>query len=187
MVVASPATPCLRCVFPLPPDPRTLGTCDTVGVLGPAANAIGALQAIAVIKLLCAPGQASRELLGIDFWTGRFTNVSLRDARREDCVCCSQRRFEFLDDRQAGASAVQLCGCDTVQVRPAGTGELDLDAVAKRLADAGVVRRTPYFVRCALYQPGGVVLTLFRDRRLLVQGGADVNRAKSFYARFVGE
>ncbi len=47
---------CLRCVFPNPPGPGELPTCDTAGVLGPTAGAIASLQAAAAIKLLTGAG-----------------------------------------------------------------------------------------------------------------------------------
>jgi adenylyltransferase/sulfurtransferase len=58
--------------------------------------------------------------------------------------------------------------------------------LADRLAKAGDVQRSPYFVKCFLSDPAGVVLTVFPDSRALVQGVNDLARAKSIYARFVG-
>lgn len=44
--------PCYRCVFPMPPKPESVGTCEDVGVLGVATGIIGTLQAMEAIKLL---------------------------------------------------------------------------------------------------------------------------------------
>src|SRR6185503_7953639 len=52
LAVGPSQTPCLRCIFPTPPAPGELPTCDTAGVLGPAAAIVGALQATQAIRLL---------------------------------------------------------------------------------------------------------------------------------------
>ena len=44
--------PCLRCLFPTPPGAGELPTCDTAGVLGPAAAVVGALAAATTLRLL---------------------------------------------------------------------------------------------------------------------------------------
>jgi len=44
--------PCYRCVFPMPPKPESVGTCEDVGVLGVATGVIGTLQAMEAIKVL---------------------------------------------------------------------------------------------------------------------------------------
>lgn len=45
-------SPCYRCVFPMPPKPEAVGTCEDVGVLGVVTGVIGTLQAMEAIKLL---------------------------------------------------------------------------------------------------------------------------------------
>lgn len=47
--------PCYRCVFPSPPKPESVGTCEDVGVLGVVTGIIGTLQATEAIKLLTTP------------------------------------------------------------------------------------------------------------------------------------
>ena len=81
-----------------------------------------------------------------------------------------------------------MCGRNTVQVRPAANGgSVDFEAVAARLAVAGDVERTPFFVRCALRDGGGnLSITLFPDGRAMVHGTADPAAARSIYARFIG-
>jgi adenylyltransferase/sulfurtransferase len=44
--------PCYRCLFPVPPKPETVGTCEDVGVLGVVTGIVGTLQAMEAIKLL---------------------------------------------------------------------------------------------------------------------------------------
>jgi molybdopterin/thiamine biosynthesis adenylyltransferase len=68
MTIHSGQGPCLRCIFPEPPAPGELQTCDTAGVLGPVASVVGSLQAIAAIKLLSG-NPLQRELVWMDLWT----------------------------------------------------------------------------------------------------------------------
>ena len=42
MAIQPGKTACLRCIFPQPPKADDLPTCDTAGVLGPAAGVVGA-------------------------------------------------------------------------------------------------------------------------------------------------
>ena len=44
--------PCYRCLFPTPPKPETVGTCEEVGVLGVVTGVIGTLQAMEAIKII---------------------------------------------------------------------------------------------------------------------------------------
>ena len=52
MAVLPPEDACLRCVYPEPPSATELPTCDTAGVLGPAAALVASLQVTAAIRLL---------------------------------------------------------------------------------------------------------------------------------------
>lgn len=187
MTIRPPHTACLRCVFPKPPRADELATCDTAGVLGPAAAVVASLQALAALKILLGHAEAAGEqLLSIDFWANRFRSVDLGEARREDCPCCGLRQFPFLESH-ADASAVSLCGRNAVQVRPTGPhAAVDLAAIGERLAGLGGIERTPYLLRCRLRDPAGVALTLFADGRAIVHGTPDLGRAKSIYARFIG-
>lgn len=184
MAIRPGQSPCLRCIFPHPPRPEELATCDTAGVLGSAAAVVASLQVVAAIKMLTRMGEELPcELLSVDLWSNRFHAMPLNDARRADCPCCGLRQFEFLS-RSPSESAVTLCGRDAVQVR--GSGQADLSAVADRWSHLGTVERHRFFLRCHLAEPANIRLTLFGDGRLIVQGTRDGTRAKSLYARFVG-
>lgn len=190
MTVRPGATACLRCVFPEPPGPGELPTCDTAGVLGPAAGVVASLQAAAAIKLLIGATEAVEDqLISLDVWSSRFRAMSLVDARRDDCPTCGLRRFNFLDAPLSDFAA--LCGRDAVQIRPArkqrdASSIFDLKQAASRLRGCGTVEQTPYLIRCQLNYPPGVHLTLFPDGRLIVHGVTDIDRARSLYARYIG-
>jgi adenylyltransferase/sulfurtransferase len=174
---------CLRCVFEEPPPPELSPTCDTVGVLAPAAHIIASLQITEALKILT--GQAEKlfsGLLQLDAWTGRL--VIMRVERSPECPCCARREFPFLRG-QLGSAATVLCGRQAVQIRPPGDARLDLRAIARRLAPLSSipVRHNPYLIRAEL---DGLQLTLFADGRAIFQGTNDPNRARSVHARYIG-
>jgi adenylyltransferase/sulfurtransferase len=148
------------------------------------AAVVGALQATAAMKLLLA--DEAGPLISLDAWRGRFRTVDVSQERQADCPCCAKRLFEFLERRPAGGTT-SLCGRDAVQVTPPVAVKLDLKAIASTWrAAAGDVELTPFLLRCRLSEPPGLHLTLFADGRLIVKGTADVQKARSAYARFVG-
>jgi adenylyltransferase/sulfurtransferase len=44
--------PCLRCIFPIPPPPGLVPTCQEAGILGPVAGLIGSIQAWETLGLI---------------------------------------------------------------------------------------------------------------------------------------
>lgn len=87
---SSKDTPCYRCLFPQPPPPHCVGSCDAAGVLGPAPGIIGTLQALEAIKLL-ARFHSSEPLQGIlllfDAATSSFRHIKMRP-RVPTCLAC---------------------------------------------------------------------------------------------------
>jgi molybdopterin/thiamine biosynthesis adenylyltransferase len=187
MAIRPPHTACLRCLFPTPAGAGELPTCDTVGVFSPVSAIVASLQAAAAIKLLAGKSEAVKpELIVMDLWDGGIRSIAAADSRRDDCIACGLRHFEFLDQR-GGSATVNLCGRNAVQVRPAPKSPgVDLSALAAKLSGAGAMERTPFLLRCALNGLGDLKLTVFPDGRLIVQGTTDPDRARSIYARFIG-
>jgi molybdopterin-synthase adenylyltransferase len=185
MAIRPGVTPCLRCVFPMPPSGTELPTCDTAGVLGPAAGVVASFQVVAARGILCgAAAPAEERLLSMDVWTGRMRSVDV-GARSPDCPTCGRRQFEFLD--RADGPTTTLCGRRAVQVRPGrSSAPFDLAAAEVKLTRVGLVQRTPYLLRCRLNEATDIDLTLFSDGRLIVTGTTDSHRAKSLYARYIG-
>ena len=103
--------PCYRCVFPKPPAPETVISCDEAGILGPVVGVIGVLQASEAIKVLVQPWpapsksaedlrdwkirrgmQAEEEipysmLVFSAFLPRQFRSVALCKGRRDGCLC----------------------------------------------------------------------------------------------------
>lgn len=187
MAVVSPHGACLRCVFPEPPSAAELPTCDTAGVLAPAAAIVASLQVAAAMGILLGASRpAEQSLIALDVWEGRFKSFNLEHAKKPDCPTCGQKRFDFLESGADG-QMTSLCGRNAVQVRSRLKEPLDMARMAEKLGSTGHVQRTPYLLRCALHEPQPLQLTLFPDGRAIIHGTADLNRARAIYARFIGE
>jgi molybdopterin/thiamine biosynthesis adenylyltransferase len=182
-------TACLRCIFPERPRADELPTCDTAGVLGPAAAMVGGLQAATAIRFLVEGRERLGEMAGLislDAWTGQYRAMASAATPAADCPCCRERNFPFLSTNGIDFTT-NLCGRHAVQVlRPDSAGRIDLAVTSERWSRIGTVATSPWFIKCKLNDPAGIDLTLFPDGRLVVHGLAEPSRAKSLYARFVG-
>lgn len=79
--------PCYRCLYPDPPAPGTVPSCQEAGVLGPVPGIIGTIQALEVLKLLSGAGKTlSGRLLLFDGLTLRFDEVRLQPDPK--CAVC---------------------------------------------------------------------------------------------------
>ncbi|CAJ1032048.1 putative ThiF family/Rhodanese-like domain containing protein [Leishmania utingensis] len=81
--------PCYRCLFPQPPPPEAVGSCNDNGVMGPLPGMIGCLQALEVLKVATGVGETLSGRLflfnGLHF-TSRVVKLRGRQPR---CVACS--------------------------------------------------------------------------------------------------
>jgi molybdopterin/thiamine biosynthesis adenylyltransferase/rhodanese-related sulfurtransferase len=111
--------PCYRCVFPTPPPPESVMTCEEAGVLGVVPGTIGTLQATEVIKHILGLGSplASR-LMVYNAAEMRFETISL--TKNPDCPACSiaPEKIELIDYHG-------FCGV------PAEEPEIDLPSEAR--------------------------------------------------------
>jgi len=172
--------PCLRCVFPEPPPPGLLPTCETAGVLQPAVAFVAALQSGLALRILAGDGALEPRLVELDAWDGRAREITLE--RDPSCPCCGARDFQYLRAART-QRAVRLCGRGTVQVR-AARSKPDLDQVERTLLGlAEDVRRQGAILRFAIPPER---FTLFADGRALIEGTEDEDRALALYDRYVG-
>jgi len=184
-VIVPGETPCLRCLFPEPPAAGSAETCDTSGIIAPAATMIASLQVAEALKILTGNGDAVRRtLFSIELWPFRVFEMGGEDPQpRPDCPCCGDRTFAWLDGTER-TRALTYCGRDAVQVVPTGAARgFDLDAVETRLSASFACRRNDYVLKVEV---PGYVLTVFDDGRALVSGTGDADEARSLYDRYVG-
>lgn len=176
-------TACLRCLVPDPPPPGALPTCDTAGIIGPAALVVGAVQAAEAMKLIVQGGSTGGgRLLVCDLWEGVWRTVDLSALAATGCPTCRAADYPWLEGR-LGAAASVLCGRDAVQV-PAVGGAVDLQRLAARLATVGPVVANDWIVKADVED--GVQLSVFADGRAIVWGTREEARARAIVARYVG-
>ncbi|HLI27764.1 MAG TPA: ThiF family adenylyltransferase [Chloroflexota bacterium] len=182
LAIVPSETPCLRCLYPDPPPPGTLPTCETDGVLAPAVGVVANLAAAEALKLLVgARDRLRRALVWLDVWTNAFEQLPLA-APRPDCPCCGQRQFVFLD-APTTSYALALCGRNTVQVVVPDRPRIALAELAARLTAVGPVRCDDDLLRL---QVEGYEITVFPDARALIKGTTDLARARALYSRYIG-
>lgn len=89
MVIKPGEGPCLRCMFPEPPPPGLVPSCQEAGVLGALAGTIGLIQASETLKLILEIGEP---LIGkfILFDALRMSLTKLDVRRNENCPVCSK-------------------------------------------------------------------------------------------------
>ncbi|MEJ2228739.1 MAG: HesA/MoeB/ThiF family protein [Alphaproteobacteria bacterium] len=70
--------PNYRCIFPEPPSPESVPSCEEAGILGAVAGVIGTLQAVEVLKELLGIGDTlCGRLMVYDALGGRFETVKI--------------------------------------------------------------------------------------------------------------
>ncbi|RXW17828.1 hypothetical protein EST38_g8018 [Candolleomyces aberdarensis] len=75
--------PCYRCIFPVPPSPSNVGSCEELGILGAVTGIIGNMQALETIKILTGLHDNARVMhIYNALSTPPFRTIKLR-ARRE--------------------------------------------------------------------------------------------------------
>ena len=78
-------SPCYRCLFPEPPPPGSIPSCQEAGIFGAIPGVIGSLQATEAIKLLLGIGEPlSGRLITWDVLSGKFREIALR--RDPECA-----------------------------------------------------------------------------------------------------
>ncbi len=175
-------TACLRCLIPDPPAPGSLPTCETAGIIGPAALVVGAVEAAEAIKLVVGPHDTAGRMLVCDLWASAWRTVDLSPLSAAGCPTCRSADFPWLDGR-LGGRPTPLCGRDAVQV-PAVVGSVDLAALAERLATVGAVVANRWIVRADVED--GIQLSVFADGRAIVSGTRDEARARGIVSRYLG-
>lgn len=103
--------PCLRCVFPQPPDPVAVPSCAEAGVLGVLPGMLGTAQALEAIKLVTGIGTPLIGRLAVfDALSFGWSQVPL--VRDPDCPTCAAGVVPDLHDTEA------LCTTTVAEISP---------------------------------------------------------------------
>lgn len=89
MTIVPGKGPCYRCVFPEPPPPGTIPSCEEAGVLGAVAGTLGILEATEAVKLILGIGAPLvGRILIYEALSGSFREVNIR--RNPKCPLCGE-------------------------------------------------------------------------------------------------
>lgn len=170
-------TACLACWMSDLPEPGSVPTCETAGVLGSVVAMVSALQVTEVLKILTGRLDRVRPtVFSMDLWTSERAEV--RAAKAPDCRVCSQGRYDFLEGRR-GTRSETMCGREAVHVRLQKPPRLA--EVASRMDPKPLYH--PLMLR---FHAEGMEIILFHDGRAIVLGTSDPTLARAVLARWVG-
>jgi adenylyltransferase/sulfurtransferase len=172
---------CLQCLFEPPTDVGTTETCDTAGILAPIVHVIAAFQVAQGLKMLVGESPL-QEILQIDVWTGTWQTITAQKARSQQCQCCGQRQFHFLEG-QENKKLTRLCGRNAVQISPPRPTRSDFQKISKRLVKSAEIDLNEYLLRIRV---DGYEIALFADGRSIIRGTDDFSEARAIYAKYIG-
>ena len=178
-----PGRACLRCLFPDPPPAGSTETCETAGILPPAAGFTTAVQSGLALQLLAHPdAPPDTGLLSADISTFEIRNMKLPRQSLPHCRACGEREFPALRIDQ-GSEARALCGRNAIQLSAPPSGFPELEDLATRLEGTVELEAHPYMLR--LHVPEGRI-TVFRKGRAIIEGTEDAGRARALFDRYLG-
>ena len=185
MTILPGQTPCLRCVFEAAPAPGEAGTCETAGVLGPIVSIVASFQSAEAFKILTGQlDRINRDLIYIDVWENITRRIKVAPLLgKVDCPCCGRRRFEWLDGEQ-GSQTTSLCGRNAVQVAHRLPAQLNFEEMARHLREmGGAVSFNRFLLK---FNAESYEFTVFPDGRAIIKGTADIDKARTLYAKYIG-
>jgi len=174
-------TPCLHCL--LENVPVGGPTCDTAGIIQPAASQVVVHQTTEALKILTDHKDALRgKLISFDVWTNQVVQMDVAPMKKTDCPSCSaEATYPFLQHDEQTKTAV-LCGRDSVQIRPAHKQKRNLNHLAEQLANTGGQIEANEFLLS--FTIGEERMVMFQDGRALIHGTNNVEKAKTLYHRY---
>jgi molybdopterin-synthase adenylyltransferase len=174
---------CLRCLFPDPPPAGSTETCETAGILPPAAGFTTSIQSGLALQLLGNPDSPPESaLISADLATFEIRSMKLPKKSLPHCKACGESVYPALAMDQA-PQARALCGRNAIQLSAPVSGFPDLGALADRLDGSLELERNAYMLR--LLVPEGRI-TVFRGGRAIIEGTEDPGRARALFDRYLG-
>ena len=177
-----PEGPCLCCMTGkshYEGDGRTR-TCSTVGVLNSLTSIIASVQCTEAFKILTGSGHIRKGLLFVELWDNETQQIAVE--KDPDCPVCGRGEYWYLS-HGSGTKVTALCGKDSVQIVPGKPQPADLEALEKKLASLGTVKRTRF---CLDFESREASFVLFPDGRAVIRHTDSEGRAKSVYSEYIG-
>lgn len=174
-------TPCLHCL--MEEIPVGGDTCDTAGIIYPAASQVVVHQTAEALKLLTNNHSALRRTIAsFDMWDNQFVEIDVHHFKKADCASCGEHaNYPYLQYEQQTKSAV-LCGRQAVQIRPPEKQHRNLKKIAEQLRQLnGKVELNEFLLSFSLEEER---LVLFTDGRALIHGTNDKDKARTLYHRY---
>ncbi len=82
-------SPCYRCIFPEPPPPGLVPSCQEAGIFGSVAGILGTIQATEALKVLLNLGEPlTGKLLTVDVLEMNFRKITI--PKSKDCPLCGE-------------------------------------------------------------------------------------------------
>lgn len=174
-------TPCLHCLMETVPVGGQ--TCDTAGIIHPAASQVVVHQTTEALKMLTDNEDALRgKLISFDVWTNQTVQMDVSPMKKPHCPSCGENpTYPFLQFDEQTKTAV-LCGRDSVQVRPPTAQQRNLKQLAEQLKKTGGEIEVNNFLLS--FRIGEERMVIFKDGRALIHGTNDVEKAKTLYHRY---
>src|SRR5690625_3024039 len=175
-------TPCLQCLLETVPVGGP--TCDTAGIIHPAASQVVVHQTTEALKILTDNMEALRgKLISFDVWTNQTVEMNVASLKKANCPTCGKgATYPFLTYDEQTKTAV-LCGRESVQIRPPILQERNLQQLADRLLKTGGKVEANAFLLS--FQVDDERMVIFKDGRALIHGTNDVEKAKTLYHRYL--
>lgn len=184
MTIIPGETPCLRCVFESAPPPELAPTCDTAGIIAPAASVTASLECTEAIKFLSGNKNVLlKALYSIDVWTRKSKSFRLGTfSEYPNCPACKKREFSYLDGKSISRVAT-LCGRNSVQIIREDKHKANFKELSARLEKIGKVSFNNYMLTAEIEKYN---LTVFQDGRAIIRGTNDPAQAKTVYSKYIG-
>ncbi|MFG6150151.1 ThiF family adenylyltransferase [Halobacillus sp. B23F22_1] len=174
-------TPCLHCL--IDHLPQEGGTCDTVGIIGPAVQMTAAYQTAECLKFLTGHAM-SKEMIYVDVWGREYSSINVSKLIDKECSSCSSKAVYPYLKKVKGLRTAMLCGRNTVQVRPSQLSILSLSELSRHLKP--LTERVKGNGDLLMFHVEDVRFVVFKDGRTLIHGTEDVQEAKKLYQRYIG-
>jgi adenylyltransferase/sulfurtransferase len=167
--------PCLRCLYPDLPGEDEAATCAAGGILPMTVALAVSLQLAQVVRILnrtAVPGT----LIRLNVWDASVRTATAQ--RNPECLCCGQRRFEFLEARASEDDPVAVAVCSQRMVRIDSRfweGAFDAERALAVAAQKGATVERKGLLR--ILADGLRRISLFPDGHMLVHDCTETDEA----------